>query len=148
VSNGTVTCADNGQGSFTSTFSGGTGTYTFTAIANTEANAISAVNGFSGTRYAVTGNTYNWTNISNGTWWVAVKDSSGSTAFDSVVVNCPTPTPTPTVTPTPTATPTVTPTPTRTPTPTPTVVSYSFCMGYNASNCGLACDDYQNCGPF
>jgi hypothetical protein len=42
------------------------------------------------------------------------------------------------VTPTATATPTVT--------PTPTVVSYAFCMGYNASNCGLACDDYfTNC---
>ena len=58
----------------------------------------------------------------------------------------PTATPTPTPTPSPTPTPTVTPTPTATPTPTPTV--YNYCIGYDATDCGLACADYiANCAP-
>ena len=55
---------------------------------------------------------------------------------------------TPTLTPTPTLTSTPTLTPTSTPTPTPTtssVVSYAFCLGYNVSNCNIACSDYLNC---
>lgn len=85
---------------------------------------------------------------------------------DIVITSCPaptpTPTPTPTITPTPTLTPTPTPTPTPsgptptptptpteptpTPTPTPTPPCYSYCLGYDASSCGTACDDARvNC---
>ena len=56
--------------------------------------------------------------------------------------------PTTTTTSTTTSTTTVEPTTTTTSTTTTTttaVFSYFFCMGYNASNCGLACNDYANC---
>jgi hypothetical protein len=34
------------------------------------------------------GNTRLWSNIANGTWYVAVKDSVGAVNYSSVVVNC------------------------------------------------------------
>ena len=55
------------------------------------------------------------TNPINGTYWVSVKDSSGTVKAKSTSVSCfPTPTPTPTSTSTPTPTATVAPTPTPT----------------------------------
>ena len=79
-------------------------------------------------------------------------------AFSTYIPTTPTPTPTNTPTSTPTNTQSATPTLTQTPTPTNTstptattssVVSYSYCLGYDASDCGSACDDYfANCGPF
>jgi len=87
VAQSTVTCT-NDTGAFTSTASGGTGTYDWIAIASTQANAISYVNGVGGTRYAMSTNPYNWSGIGNGTWYIAVKDSSGATAYGTVVVAC------------------------------------------------------------
>jgi len=87
VSNGTVTCSGT-NGSFTTTASGGSGTYDWIAIDTTQANAISAVNGGSGTRYAMVGNTRLWSTIGNGTWYVAVKDSLGNVSYSSVVISC------------------------------------------------------------
>ena len=74
----------------------------------------------------------------------------GYTTFTGSCSIPPTPTPTPTITPTNTLTPTITPTntvtPTNTQTPTPSSVSsYFFCMGYDSTDCGLACSDYTNC---
>ena len=117
MTNGVITCSGV-TGSFTSTFSGGTGTYAYTAIATSQANAIDAVNGISGTRYAVTGSTYNWSGIANGTWYTAVKTSTGGTSVQptAVVVNCTTTTTT-TIAPTTTTT-TVAPTTTTTSTTT------------------------------
>ena len=99
VAQGTVTCT-NDKGAFTSTASGGSGTYSWIAIDTTQANAIAAVNGSGGTRYAITGNTYNWSNIGNGTWYIAIKDSLDDTAFGTVVVACSTTTTTTTEPPT------------------------------------------------
>ncbi len=89
VSNGSITCIGN-LGTFTSTFSGGSGTYSYTAIADSQANASNAVQGISGTRYAVTGNTYEWASIANGTYYVAVLDSVGTVSVQNtpVVINC------------------------------------------------------------
>ncbi len=87
VAQSAVTCT-NDTGAFTSTASGGTGTYDWIAIASTQANAISYVNGVGGTRYAMSTNPYNWSGIGNGTWYIAVKDSSGATAYGTVVVAC------------------------------------------------------------
>lgn len=89
ISNGSVTCIGN-LGTFTSTFSGGSGTYSYTAIADSQANASNAVQGISGTRYAVTGNTYEWASIANGTYYVAVMDSLGTVSVQNtpVVINC------------------------------------------------------------
>jgi len=90
---------------------------------------------------------------------------------DISITSCPAPTPSPTPTPTPTPSPTPTPTPTPTPSPSPVAPSpgptpsptptptpspspspsptppcYSYCLGYDASSCGTACDDARvNC---
>jgi hypothetical protein len=91
-----------------------------------------------GDYYVSYGGQYVLVGITNGNNTATVLSSC------STCPSCPTPTPTPTRTPTPT--------PTSTPTPTPTtsaVVSYPFCLGYDTSSCGSACDDYYiNCGPF
>lgn len=68
--------------------------------------------------------------------------NAANTPCGGCVTSTPTPTETPTNTQTPTQTPTNTPTPTVTPS---SVVSYSFCLGYDSTDCGLACDDYANC---
>ena len=89
VTNSSVTCIGN-LGTFTSTFSGGSGTYSFTAIADSQANASNAVQGISGTRFSVTGTSYEWASIANGTYYVAVLDSLGNVSVQNtpVIVNC------------------------------------------------------------
>jgi hypothetical protein len=94
VTNGSITCS-GGTGGWRSTFSGGSGTYTNVAYADSQANAAIWVNGgTSGTgvmHALVLGETYyDWSNVSDGTWWVAVKDSNGTISVQniSVVVNC------------------------------------------------------------
>jgi len=79
------------------------------------------------------------TNAVNGTYWVSVKDSSGTVKAKSVSVSCfPTPTPTPTSTPTPTPTATAGPTPTATAGPTPTPTSLYQSYNYSISATDLA----------
>jgi hypothetical protein len=79
------------------------------------------------------------TNAINGTYWVSVKDSSGTVKAKSVSVSCfPTPTPTATSTPTPTPTATPGPTPTATVGPTPTPTSAYRTYDYNISATDIA----------
>ena len=96
ITNSGVTCF-GAVGSFTSTIAGGSGTYDWIAIATSPADASNAVNGISGTRYAASPNPYQWSNISNGTYYVAVKDSDGTVTVQTltVTVSCTTPAPTP-----------------------------------------------------
>ena len=125
VTNGSVTCIGS-TGGWRSSFSGGTGTYSFVAYANSQANAIDWLDGSgagTGARVVLGGGAtfYDWSGISSGTWYVAVRDSSGASAVQNtaVTVTCPPPTATPTPLP-PTATPTNTPPPEASATPTPT----------------------------
>jgi hypothetical protein len=136
ITNSGVTCS-GALGAFTSTIAGGSGTYSFIAIATSQADASNAVNDISGTRYSVSSNPYLWTNISNGTYYVAVKDSLGTVTVQgaSVTVNCIPPTVTPTVT--PTATPTLTPT--LTPTIIPTASPTTTIPPLTLSNSGVTC---------
>jgi hypothetical protein len=119
---------------------------------------------FSQTRYVTPGNTtpdvndvvYQNSDLStlfngNNQWF---KTDWGGTLYSiqintlGVVTSIQTCSACPSTTPTPTPTRTPTPTPTPTPTSTP-IVSYLYCLGYNASSCSAACDDYfANCGPF
>ena len=81
------------------------------------------------------------TDAVNGTYWVSVKDSSGTVKAKSTSVSCfPTPTPTPTSTPTPTPTATAGPTPTATagPTPTPTSAYRTYSYVVSATDTNLA----------
>ena len=105
VTNGGVTCFGAG-GSFTSTISGGSGTYSWIAIGTSTTNAISAVFGISGVRYSVIGSSFDWTGIADGTWYVAVMDASETAVVQNigVVVNCTTPTTTTAAPPPPTTT--------------------------------------------
>ena len=89
ITNSGVTCYGV-LGSFYSTIGGGSGTYTYIAIATSQANADNAVRGISGTRYSVSSNPYLWNNVSNGTYYVAVMDSAGTVTVQgvSVTINC------------------------------------------------------------
>jgi hypothetical protein len=81
----------NGQGRVTANFSGGTASYTWAAIASSEANAIACVNNPScPERVTVAGSTsYAWTSLANGPYYVAVLDSNGSLGFSSLAtVSC------------------------------------------------------------
>ena len=81
----------SGQGRVTSNFSGGTGSYTFAAIASSEANAIACVNNPScPQRVTVAGSTsYAWTSLANGPYYVAVLDSNGSLGYSGLAtVSC------------------------------------------------------------
>ena len=99
ITNGGVTCYGV-LGSFESTIGGGTGTYDWIAIATSQANADNAVKGISGTRYTASPNPYLWSNVSNGTYYVAVMDSAGTVTVQgvSVTINCTTTTTTTTTT--------------------------------------------------
>ena len=96
ISNGSVTCSSGGN--FTSTLSGGTGTYDWVAIDTSFANVSNAINGISGTRVAPSGgSTHSWISLSNNTYYPAVMDSGGTVQIQTtgVVVNCVAPPPPP-----------------------------------------------------
>jgi hypothetical protein len=112
ITNGAVTCVGN-LGSFTSTFSGGSGTYHTAAIDNSQANVANLIGGGAGsgtgTRVILgSGATsYNWSGLANGTtWYTAVRDSAPTTAVQNtgVTINCTTTTTTTTSTTTTTTT--------------------------------------------
>lgn len=139
ITNGTVTCSGN-TGDFTSTMTGGTGTYNFVAIDTSQANVATLIatgTSPSGQGVRVTPNgigTHNWTSIANGTWYTAVQDSNGTNSVQNngVVINCTT----------------TTTTTTSTTTTTTTVPVYNYCLGYDVSDCCAAKSDYDiNCGP-
>ena len=105
ISNGAVTCSGI-TGSFTSSFTGGTSTYTFVAIADSQANAATCVAGGAcgtgGFRVTLGGGatSYNFSGIANGNWYTAVRDSLPQTSVQNtaVSINCTTTTAAPTTT--------------------------------------------------
>jgi hypothetical protein len=74
----------NGTGKIVvSGFSGGNGTYSSIAIGNSAGSALSA------TPIALSGaSTYSFTGVFNGTWFIILRDSSGSSTTKSTAVNC------------------------------------------------------------
>jgi hypothetical protein len=88
VSNGSVTCVGT-DGSFTSTFSGGSGTYVYTAIASSQSNVAQMLDGILPGRLTVTGSSQFFTQP-NGNYYVGVKDSNGTNSINNtaVVINC------------------------------------------------------------
>jgi len=81
----------SGQGRVTANFSGGTSSYTFAAIASSEANAIACVNNPScPERVTVAGSSsYAFTSLPNGPYYVAVLDSNGSLGYSGLAtVSC------------------------------------------------------------
>jgi hypothetical protein len=110
LTNGTVTCTGN-SGSWTSTFSGGSGTYVTAALATQQSfvgNLLgNGTGGGSGSRVISLspGDTsYNWTGVGSGSWYVGVKDSAGVARIVAVSVDCVTTTTTTTSTTTTTTT--------------------------------------------
>ncbi|CAK0758082.1 hypothetical protein CCP3SC1AL1_240013 [Gammaproteobacteria bacterium] len=95
VSNGAVTCSGT-TGSFRASFSGGTGTYTFVAIADSPSNAATCVAGGScgtgGFRVTLGGGAtfYDFSGITNSNWYTAVRDSLPQTSVQNtaVSINC------------------------------------------------------------
>ena len=130
---------------YANNFAGGTSSYDYITIATSQANAISQIQ--FGPRTFIGGATdYNFTSLSNNSYWVALMDTLGAYGVAGpTVVSCiaPTPTPTPTNTQTPTSTQTQTPTNTATFTPTPTntpLLSCATCTGtgwvpYSSTQC-------------
>jgi hypothetical protein len=120
ITNGGVTCSGT-TGSFTSSFTGGTGTYTFVAIADSQSNAATCVAGGAcgtgGFRVTLGGGatSHNFSSIANGNWYTAVRDTLPQTSVQNtaVTINCTTTTAAPTTTTTvaPTTTTTVPPPP-------------------------------------
>jgi hypothetical protein len=112
ITNGGVTCSGT-TGSFTSSFTGGTGTYTFVAIADSQSNAATCVAGGAcgtgGFRVTLGGGatSHNFSGIVNGNWYTAVRDTLPQTSVQNtaVSINCTTTTAAPTTT---TAAPTTT----------------------------------------
>jgi len=113
ITNGGVTCSGT-TGSFTSSFSGGTGTYVFVAIADSPANAATCVAGGAcgtgGFRVTLAGGatSHNFSGMANtNLWYTAVRDSLPQTSVQptAVTINCTTTTAAPTTT---TAAPTTT----------------------------------------
>ena len=137
ITNGSVTCS--GGGNFTSTLSGGTGTYDFVAIDTSQANVSNAINGISGTRVAPSGgSSHSWSSLADGTYYTAVMDSGGTVQIQttSVSVSCAAPSPPPSPPPTP-------PSPPPTPPPPPSTTSYLL----NSSPQGTgfdACTQYNS----
>jgi len=81
----------SGQGRVTANFSGGTSSYTWAAIASSEANAIACVNNPScPERVTVAGSSsYAFTSLANGPYYVAVLDSNGSLGYSGLAtVSC------------------------------------------------------------
>jgi hypothetical protein len=112
ITNGVVTCTGT-VGGFTSSFSGGTGTYHTAAIDNSQANVANLIGGGAGsgtgTRVILTpgATSYIWSGLANGTtWYSAVRDSAPNSAVQNtgVTINCTTTTTTTTSTTTTTTT--------------------------------------------
>lgn len=107
ISNGSVTC-DGTAGDFTSTFSGGSGIYSYVAIANFQSDVSQMLAGTLAGRITLgSGATsYDWNNIANGTWYTGVRDSLGNDSINNtaVTINCTTTTTTTTAAPTTTTT--------------------------------------------
>jgi len=105
ITNGAVTCSGT-TGSFRASFSGGTSTYSYVAIADSQANAASCVGGGScgagGFRVTLGGGAtfYDFSGIANSNWYTAVRDSLPQTSVQNtaVSVNCTTTTSTTTTT--------------------------------------------------
>ena len=118
ITNGAVTCVSN-DGQFTSTFSGGSGTYVAVAYDTSQANAADLVAdgvGGSGQGFYTTmimGSSYQFTGVPdrNGLqyWYTAVRDSNGTVSVQStgIQVSCDATTTTTTTTSTTTTTTTV-----------------------------------------
>ena len=132
ITNGGVTCSGT-TGSFTSSFSGGTGTYVFVAIADSPANAATCVAGGAcgtgGFRVTLGGGatSHNFSSMANtNLWYTAVRDSLPQTSVQptAVTINCTTTTAAPTTT-------TVAPTTTTTVAPPPPNFEYTAtsCIG-------------------
>lgn len=97
--NGTVNCAVD-PGSFVTTIAGGTTPYSHVALGTSQPDAASAAAGTSGTRYAflsvgtpwanLSSNSGTWKNIANGTYYVAVRDNTGTVFVQNtpVVISC------------------------------------------------------------
>jgi hypothetical protein len=125
ITNGGVTCSGT-TGSFTSSFTGGTGTYTFVAIADSQSNAATCVAGGAcgtgGFRVTLGGGatSHNFSGIVNGNWYTAVRDTLPQTSVQNtaVSINCTTTTAAPTTT-------TVAPTTTTTVPPPPPNFEYT-----------------------
>jgi hypothetical protein len=129
ITNGTVTCSGN-SGSFTSTFSGGSGTYVTAALATQQSFVNSLLNtgtgGGAGSQIVLlspgaTSNT--WTNVGSGSWFTGVKDSAGASDTEAVSINC-----------------TTTTTTTSTTTTTTTADPYNY---YQVEQ--FVCDGFGNC---
>jgi hypothetical protein len=81
----------NGQGRVTANFSGGTSSYTWTAIGTSEAAAIACVNNPScSQRFTVGGSSsFAFTSLANGPYYVAVLDSNGGLGYSGLAtVSC------------------------------------------------------------
>lgn len=79
-------------------YAGGNGSYQWIAIGTSRINAISNVNG--GTRFAA-GTSYTFTSLTNGNYWVALRDTAGNvgaTNDPGININCTTTTTTTTTT--------------------------------------------------
>jgi len=105
ITNGGVTCSGT-TGSFRASFSGGTGTYVFVAIADSPSNAAICVAGGAcgtgGFRVTLGGGAtfYDFSGITNQLWYTAVRDSLPQTSVQNtaVSINCTTTTSTTTTT--------------------------------------------------
>ena len=136
ITNSAVTC--NGiVGSFTSTVTGGTGAYQYIAYADTEENVNALIQVSGGGRRNLYPNPYQWTDIPNGTWYIAAMDSDGviGVQYVPVVVNCVTTTTTSTTTTTTTAAPTTTTTSTTSTTTTAAPRYRYLRYTYNSETC-------------
>ena len=135
ISNGSVTC-DGIAGDFTSTFSGGSGVYSYVAIANFQSDVSQMLAGTLPGRITLgSGATsYDWNNIANGTWYTGVRDSVGNDSINNtaVTINCTTTTTTTTAAPTTTTT-----TSTTTVAPPP----FSFFTNNGANGSTAACNE-------
>lgn len=74
----------NGDGKITAnSFSGGNGTYQSIGIGNTAANAFNA------TPILLSGaSTYDFTSLTNGVWYVIIRDSSGAYVIKNTTISC------------------------------------------------------------
>jgi hypothetical protein len=149
ITNSAVTCSGN-LGEFTSTFTGGTGTYTTASIGNSPAAVAVCIGGgvcAPGSRVNLSpgATSYTWTNIVSGSWYVAVKDNLPQTSVNSTAVNNNCTTTTSTTTTTTTAAPTTTTSTTTTTTTDP--YDYYIADEIDCSNCSVIAADQRVAFP-